>query len=90
MAVRQCPQCSSIGTVNSSFRRNSHETFLGVIMPMTNPFRCSTCNWRGMMGRFSIFSNAKLNTFINVIIYIALFAVVVYFFTEIRERLHSA
>jgi hypothetical protein len=90
MAVRQCPQCSSIGSLSPSHLRNSNETFLAILMPLTYPYRCSVCNWRGMMGRFSIIRNAKVNTAINAIIYVAFFAVAVYFLAEIRQRLHSS
>jgi hypothetical protein len=90
MAVRQCPQCASLGTLKSSFRRNSHETFLAVLMPLTNPFRCTSCNWRGMMGRIAIVRDPVLNTAINVILYFSVLIVAIYFLTELRESMHSS
>lgn len=90
MTSRQCPICLSIGTLSQSHRRDSHETFLAVVMPFVSPYRCSACNWRGMMGRFSLDRHRKLNLWLNAIIYGAVFSAAVFVLVTIRETLHPS
>jgi hypothetical protein len=85
---RQCPLCLTVGKLSPSHRRNSHETFLGVVAPFIRPFRCGACNWRGMMGRLAILRHRNLNITLNAIIHIAVLIAAIYALIEIREWLH--
>ena len=90
MVVRQCPICLSIGTLSPSHRRDSHETFLAVTMSFVRPFRCSACNWRGMMGRISLARHRNLNITINGVIYVGILILAIYLLATLRERLHPS
>ncbi|HWF43393.1 MAG TPA: hypothetical protein VG537_02005 [Candidatus Kapabacteria bacterium] len=88
MALRQCPTCLSNGTLSPSHRRNAHETFLAVVAPFVYPYRCSACNWRGMMGRVSFVRHSTANIAINAMVYIAMLILAIVVLVAIREYLH--
>ncbi|MDP4198724.1 MAG: hypothetical protein Q8922_13890 [Bacteroidota bacterium] len=88
MTARQCPVCMSLGTLSPSHRRSSHETFLAVIAPFAYPYRCSACNWRGMMGRTSLMRHAKLNLAVNATLYGVLLVGFWNVFILVRNILH--
>jgi hypothetical protein len=57
-------------------------------MPFVRPYRCSACNWRGMMGRISFDRHRKVNITINALIYLAFVAAVIFVAAAIREKIH--
>lgn len=77
-----------MGTLSPSHRRSSHETFLAVIAPFMYPFRCSACNWRGMMGRASLLQHSKLNLAINAAIHFTLLVALLSVFVWVRGIMH--
>jgi hypothetical protein len=87
MTSRQCPVCLSVGTLSPSHRRDSQEAFLAVVAPFVLPFRCSACNWRGLMGRISFVRHRKINNAINFAIYYSVLLVVIQFYIHFREGL---
>ena len=90
MTTRQCPVCLSIGTLSPSHRRDSQEGFLAVVAPFVHPFRCSACNWRGMMGRLSIVRHRTLNNVINSIIFYGVVIVALQFYVHLREGMRAS
>jgi hypothetical protein len=74
--------------LSPSHRRSSHETFLAVVAPFVRPFRCASCNWRGMMGRFSFVPHNNTNIFINATIFIALVILAIWGFSAYRSYKH--
>jgi hypothetical protein len=89
MADRQCPVCMSVGTCSPSHRRDSQETFLAVLAPFVHPYRCSACNWRGLMGRLSIVRHRKINNAINFVIYYGVLLVAIQYYVHFREGLRG-
>ena len=89
MADRQCPVCMSVGTCSPSHRRDSQEGFLAVVAPFVGPYRCSACNWRGMMGRISFVRHRKVNNAINFIIYYSILVIAIKYYVHFRQNMRG-
>ncbi len=61
-----------------------------VLVPFIHPFRCSACNWRGMMGRMSLVRHSRLNAALNVLMYSVLVVVAIQLYGVIHDSLHPA
>jgi hypothetical protein len=79
----------SIDTLSPSHRRDAQEAFLAVVAPFVHPFRCSACNWRGLMGRISFVRHRKINNAINFTIYYAALLVAIQLYFQFRSNLRG-
>ncbi len=60
------------------------------LVPFIQPYRCSACNWRGMMGRMSIVRHSRVNAAINVVMYSVLLVVALQLYGVINQSMHPA
>jgi hypothetical protein len=77
----RCVSCNKIGRIRRSRSRNVFESLIKMTR-IWGIYKCRECGWRGIKSKISLSSDS----FITIILYIAIIVVVAYILIKILKR----